>query len=107
MKMLTGKYELNQTLDAEQQKILDGVREQEAKRPEPTVVAEQVHHFLTSDTPRLRYMAAPDKATADRVMRGTLARTLQLNASQPAYTLSRDQLVALLDEGLAAQAAGK
>jgi hypothetical protein len=105
--MLTGKHDLNQPLNDEQKKILAGVQEAEAKRPEPTAVAEQVHHFLTSDTPRLRYMAAPDKATADAVMRGTLARTLQLNASQPAYTLSRDQLIKLLDEGLAAQAAGK
>lgn len=107
IKMLTGNYDLAQPLNAEQKKVLAGVQEEEAKRPEPTVVAEQVHHFLTSETPRLRYMAAPDKRTADAVMRGTLARTLQLNASQPAYALSREELVKLLDEVLAAQAAGK
>jgi len=107
MKMLTGNYELNQKLTDEQKKVLAGVQEAEAKRKEPTEVAEQVYHFLSSDTPRLRYMAAPSRETVEAVMRGTLGRTAQLNASQPAYALSRDELVKMLDEALAAQAAKK
>jgi NAD(P)-dependent dehydrogenase (short-subunit alcohol dehydrogenase family) len=107
MKMLTGKYELNQQLTDEQKKVLTGVQEAEAKRKDPTEVAEQVHHFLSSDTPRLRYMASPGKETVVAVMRATLGRTAQLNASQPAYALSRDELVKMLDEALAEASAKK
>lgn len=105
IKMLTGQYDLNQQLTEEQKKVLAGVREQEAKMSEPIPVAEQVFHFLSSDKPRLHYMAAHNKETADFIIRTMLDRTLQLNASQ--HTLSRDQLVKILDEVLADQAAGK
>ncbi|MDT9600766.1 SDR family NAD(P)-dependent oxidoreductase [Sphingosinicella rhizophila] len=106
-RMLTGSADLDQQLTDEQKKVIAAQRAEESKRPEPVVVAEQVHHFLASDSPRLRYMAAPDKETADRVMRVTLARTLQLNASQAEYSLGRDELVRLLDEILAQQASGR
>ncbi|MDT9600252.1 SDR family NAD(P)-dependent oxidoreductase [Sphingosinicella rhizophila] len=106
IKMLTGEWDLNAKLTPEQEKIIAGVRATEDKRKEPIEVAEQVYHFLTSDTPRVRYMASPDKKTVDMVYRAALRRIAQLNASQPAYALTRDELVTMLDELLVEEASG-
>lgn len=103
IKMLTGNYDLRQPLTEEQETVLAGVQEAESKRKEPTEVAEQVFHFLTSDSPRRRYMAAPDSRTVETAIRAMLDWAVQMNASQPAYGLSRDRLVAMLDEFIAKQ----
>lgn len=104
IQQLTGHHDLNQPLNDEQKKVLAGVREAEAKRKDPTDVAEQVYRFLTMEKPYIHYMAAPDQTTVDRVIHVMMERTLELNTSQPAYSLSRDKLVAMIDEILAAQA---
>ena len=101
MKMLTGKPDLDQKLTAEQMKVFAGVQADEAKKDDPTPVAEQTFRFLTSDSPRLHYMAANNEQVAHLVIRTMLDRTLQLNASQTAYTLSRNQLVKMVDDVLA------
>jgi NAD(P)-dependent dehydrogenase (short-subunit alcohol dehydrogenase family) len=101
IQQLTGVHDLNQPLTEEQKKVLDGVREAEAKRKEPTDVAEQVYRFLTSDKPYVHYMGAPDQTTVDRVIQVMMDRTMELNVSQPAYTLSRDKIVAMIDDYLA------
>jgi hypothetical protein len=51
-------------------------------------------------------MASPDKNTVNVVYRAALRRIAQLNASQPAYALTREELVKMLDELLAEEAAG-
>jgi NAD(P)-dependent dehydrogenase (short-subunit alcohol dehydrogenase family) len=107
MKMLTGKPDLDQQLTAEQMKVIAGVQADEAKKDDPTPVAEQTFRFLTSDKPRLHYMAANNEQVAHLVIRTLLDRTLQLNASQAAYTLSRDQLVKMIDDALAQTKADK
>ena len=107
MKMLTGKPDLDQQLTAEQMKVIAGVQADEAKKDDPTPVAEQTLRFLTSDRPRLHYMAANSEQVAHLVIRTLLDRTLQLNASQTAYALSRDQLVKLIDEALVQTKADK
>jgi NAD(P)-dependent dehydrogenase (short-subunit alcohol dehydrogenase family) len=107
MKMLTGKPDLDQQLTAEQMKVIAGVQADEAKKDDPTPVAEQTFRFLTSDKPRLHYMAANNEQVAHLVIRTLLDRTLQLNASQAAYTLSRDQLVKMIDDSLAQTKADK
>ncbi len=107
VRMLTGNPELSQPLTDEQKKTLATVQEAEAKMSDPTPVAEQVYHFLSSDTPRLHYMAANSEEVAHVIIREMLDRALQLNASQTAYTLNRDALIKTLDEILAKQAAGK
>ncbi len=104
--MLTGNPELGQPLTDEQKKTLATVQEAEAKMSDPTPVAEQVYHFLSSDTPRLHYMAANSEEVAHVIIREMLDRALQLNASQTAFTLNRDALIKTLDEILAKQAAG-
>jgi NAD(P)-dependent dehydrogenase (short-subunit alcohol dehydrogenase family) len=101
MQMLTGKPDLNQHLTEEQMKVFAGVQADEAKRDDPTPVAEQTFRFLTSDKPRLHYMAANSEEVAHLVIRTMLERTLQLNESQPGYVLSRSQLVKMIDDALA------
>ena len=101
MKMLTGKPDLDQQLTAEQMKVFAGVQADEAKKDDPTPVAEQTFRFLTSDRPRLHYMAANNEQVAHLIIRTLLDRTLQLNASQTNYTLNRDQLVKMIDAALA------
>jgi NAD(P)-dependent dehydrogenase (short-subunit alcohol dehydrogenase family) len=100
MKMLTGKPDLDQQLTAEQMKVIAGVQADEGKKDDPTPVAEQTFRFLTTDRPRLHYMAANNEQVAHLVIRTLLDRTLQLNASQADYTLSRDQLVKMIDDAL-------
>ena len=107
MKMLTGKPDLDQHLTAEQMKVIAGVQADEAKKDDPTPVAQQTFRFLTSDRPRLHYMAANNEQVAHLVIRTLLDRTLQLNASQTDYTLSRAQLVKMIDDALVQMKADK
>jgi hypothetical protein len=107
MQMLTGKPDLNQHLTEEQMKVFAGVQADEAKKDDPTPVAEQTFLFLTSDRPRLHYMAANNEQVAHLVIRTMLDRTLQLNESQPAYVLNRSELVKMIDDALAQTKASK
>jgi NAD(P)-dependent dehydrogenase (short-subunit alcohol dehydrogenase family) len=100
MKMLTGEPNLDQKLTAEQTKVFVGVQADEAKKDDPAPVVEQTFNFLTSNHPRLHYMVANNDRVAHLVIRAMLDRTLQLNASQPAYRLSRDQLIKMIDDAL-------
>jgi NAD(P)-dependent dehydrogenase (short-subunit alcohol dehydrogenase family) len=107
MKMLTGKPDLDQHLTPEQMKVFASVQAEEAKKDDPTPVAEQTFRFLTSDRPRLHYMAANSEQVAHLVIRTMLDRTLQLNESQPAYVLNRSQLVKMIDDALVQTKANK
>jgi NAD(P)-dependent dehydrogenase (short-subunit alcohol dehydrogenase family) len=100
MYLLTGSDNLDQEVSDEQKAQILAAKEDNDKLKEPDEVAEAVVHFLSSDSPRLRYMVTPDKSSADLTIRTTLWRAVQLNADQP-YELSRDELVALVDELLA------
>ncbi|MDT9600765.1 SDR family NAD(P)-dependent oxidoreductase [Sphingosinicella rhizophila] len=105
-RMLTGDGDSEEPLTPEQQKIIDDVQTREAQRKEPTEVADAVLHFLTSEKPHLHYMVAQSEESANMIVRAVIDRALQLNASQTAYTLSRDELHKMLDEILAEQAVG-
>ncbi len=100
MYILTGSDNLDQDVSDEQKAQIQAAKENNDKLKEPDEVAEAVVHFLSSDSPRLRYMVVPDKSSADITIRTALWRAVQLNADQP-YELSRDELVALVDELLA------
>lgn len=106
MYLLTGSAEPDHPLSEEQQSILASVREANDRLKDPGEVAEAVAHFLSSDSPRLRYMVAPDEQSADLALRAALGRAVQLNADQ-AFELDRDELVALLDELLASESADR
>lgn len=96
---MTGSYDLNQDLTNEQQAELEARTEYMSSLNEPDAVAEAVMHFMSNGSPRPRYMVAPVKAHADRAINALMTRLVQLNANQP-FELSRDELVAMLDEFL-------
>ena len=60
-------------------------------------VAEAVLDLMTSDSPKRRYMVTPNEEQALATLRAGFRRMLELNQDQP-YSMSRDELVALLDE---------
>ncbi len=64
---------------------------------EPDEVAQAALDFLTSDSPKRRYMVVPNQVEAEITIRQALREAVQLNEGQP-YTYSRDELVVMLDE---------
>lgn len=62
-------------------------------------VAQAALHFMTSDTPKRRYMVVPNQGEAEMTIRQVLTELVQLNEGQ-AYTFSRDELVGMLDQAL-------
>ena len=69
---------------------------------EPDAVAEAALDFLTSETPKRRYMVVPNQGEAAITIRQALWEMVQLNAEQP-YSYSRDELVGMLDDLLKAE----
>lgn len=84
-------------IDEETRKSLEEFAASNETMKEPTEVAQAVLHFMSSEAPKVRYMVTPDAEQAVLTIRVALQRVLQLNEDQP-YALSRDELVALLDE---------
>lgn len=66
---------------------------------DPAPVAEAVYHFLTAEQPKFRYLVTPNQSEATLTIRRSLQKTIQLNSNQ-SYALSRDELVAIVDEML-------
>ena len=71
-------------------------------QPEPHAVSAAVLHALSSANPKRRYMVTPNEQQADVTIRSAMRRMLELNEDQ-AYSFDRDELIAMLDELLAAQ----
>lgn len=69
----------------------------------PAPVADAVHDFMTAANPKRRYLVAPNAREAHYAIQRSLARVVELNQDQP-FALSRDALVAILDELLSAEA---
>jgi NAD(P)-dependent dehydrogenase (short-subunit alcohol dehydrogenase family) len=68
---------------------------------EPTDVALAALDFLTSESPKRRYMVVPNRMEAEITIRRALLELVQLNQDQP-YAFTRDELVRMLDEVLGA-----
>ncbi|MDF1799041.1 MAG: SDR family oxidoreductase [Planctomycetota bacterium] len=79
---------------------LFGSRLDRGQYKDPIEVAQAFLDFLTSEAPKRRYMVVPHTGEAELTVKASLRRAVQRNADQP-YELSRDELVALLDELLA------
>ncbi len=56
--------------------------------------------FLTSDSPKRRYMVVPNRFEAEITVRQVIRELAQLNEGHR-YSYSRDELVAMLDQALA------
>jgi NAD(P)-dependent dehydrogenase (short-subunit alcohol dehydrogenase family) len=68
---------------------------------EPDEVADAYLHFLTSDSPKRRYMVVPNEQEAEFTIRAHIRRLVQLNEDQP-YAFTRDELMEMIDEAMAA-----
>lgn len=68
---------------------------------EPDEVSAALLQFLSDDNPKRRYMVVPGPRGAEVTIRQVLTELTQINERQ-AYTYSRDELVAMLDEALQA-----
>ena len=68
---------------------------------EPDEVSAALLDFLSDPNPKRRYMVVPNQGQAEITIRKAISELTQLNERQ-AYTYSRDELVGLLDEALAA-----
>ncbi len=93
-----GEIELSE--DEREQLTASLARNEQLK--EPYEVAEAVLEFMTTDSPKRRYLVTPNAGQAHRTVRTAIDRALELNEDQ-IYTLDRDELVAMLDELLAEQ----
>ena len=70
---------------------------------EPDAVADAALHLMSSNSPKTRYMVTPNREQAEITIQYAMQRLLQLNQDQP-YSYDREQLIAVLDELLAASA---
>ena len=66
---------------------------------DPDDVALAALDFLTSDSPKRRYMVVPNQFEAEITIRQALLELVQLNEGHP-FTYTRDEIVEMLDEAL-------
>lgn len=67
--------------------------------PEPDDVAEAALDFMTSDTPKRRYMVVPNQREAEITIRQVIRELVQLNETHP-FSYDREELIQMLDEAL-------
>ncbi len=67
--------------------------------PEPDEVANAVLTFMSTDTPRRRYLVVPNQREAEVTIRKAIEEVVQLNGDQP-FSYDREALVRMLDEAL-------
>jgi len=72
------------------------------KGADPLPVAEAALDFMSSDTPKVRYMVTPNPEQAERIIRKLISRVAQQNNDHE-HALNRETLIKLLDEELAKQ----
>ncbi len=84
--------------------VLDGMSGpiDRSQYKEPDDVAQAALHFLTSESPKRRYMVVPNEFEAKITIQQVLRELVQLNEGQT-FTYTRDELLAMLDEALGEQ----
>ena len=88
----------------EMQQMAKATAEREVSLDEPDAVTDAFMHALFDDAPLRRYMVVPNADQQDLTVRQAARELVQLNAWGQ-YSLSRDELVAMIDELLADQGA--
>lgn len=71
--------------------------EDRSQYKEPDEVAEAALHFMTSDSPKRRYLVVPNENEARITIRQIMMEMVQLNQDHP-YSYSRDELIQMLDD---------
>jgi len=70
--------------------------------PPPDEVAATVLEFMSTDAPKRRYLVVPNQNEAEITIRKAIEELVQLNGDHP-FSYSREDLVRMLDEALAAR----
>jgi NAD(P)-dependent dehydrogenase (short-subunit alcohol dehydrogenase family) len=102
-KMQADGFDLENSLykdEWEQNWLLAGKGEIALDNDVPERIAAAVIDTLESDNPRTRYMIVGDRDSAVSTVRTAMQEMVQLNQGQP-HALSREELVAMLDELMA------
>lgn len=63
----------------------------------PKDVADAALHFMSSETPKFRYMVAPNQKQASSIVRASIAKALQLNSGH-VHSLDQATLIKILKE---------
>ena len=90
----------------EMKQAYEATAERELSYKEPDEVSEAFMHALFDDEPLRRYMVVPNAEEQEWTIRTKVSELVQLNTWGP-YSYSRDQLVEMLDEALAGDAASE
>lgn len=69
------------------------------KGEDPQAVADAALQFMSSESPKLRYMVTPNAQQAEAIIRAMLEKTRQLNQDQ-AYSFDKETLHKMLEEVL-------
>jgi NAD(P)-dependent dehydrogenase (short-subunit alcohol dehydrogenase family) len=93
-----GQTAENSLYEEEIQGILESAGDR-SRYKEPDEVSAALVHFLSDDNPKRRYMVVPNQNEAGITIRKIIEELTQLN-ERHAYSYSRDDLVAMLDEAL-------
>jgi NAD(P)-dependent dehydrogenase (short-subunit alcohol dehydrogenase family) len=86
------------------ERMIDGFQGEgydESYYKEPDEVSKALLEFLTDGNPKRRYMVVPEERQAEVTIRQIITEMVQLNERHQ-YTYDRDELIAFLDEALAA-----
>jgi len=86
----------------EEQQAFKGIADRELTLPEPDAVSDAFMHALFSDEPKRRYVVVPSEDEARATIGRQITELVELNEWH-AYSFSRDDLVQMLDEALAAE----
>jgi NAD(P)-dependent dehydrogenase (short-subunit alcohol dehydrogenase family) len=74
--------------------------EDRSQYPEPDEVAEAALDFMTTESPKRRYLVVPNQREAEVTIRKAIRELVQLNRDHP-FSYSRDDLIRMLDEIIA------
>ncbi len=74
--------------------------EDRSQYKDPDDVALAALHFMSSDTPKRRYMVVPDQGEAEITIRQIMTEMVQLNEEHE-FSYSRNELIQILDELIA------
>jgi NAD(P)-dependent dehydrogenase (short-subunit alcohol dehydrogenase family) len=82
-------------------RMMEWVNSDEPMGGDPIEVAEAARHALFDGNPKRRYMVVPNQRQAEITVKKAMEEMVQLNQGQK-YSYSRDELVKMLDEAMAA-----
>jgi NAD(P)-dependent dehydrogenase (short-subunit alcohol dehydrogenase family) len=83
------------------ERIMAYVQNDEEEEADPIAVAQAAMHAMFDENPKRRYMVVPNQREAEITIRKAIEEVVQLNQGQE-YTYSRDELVKMLEEAMAA-----